>query len=176
MELRGRGVLDTPARGTTSHCGTHPREGGRKTPSHGTFVASFLREQREPASMIKTIRRREFIAGLGAGLIAAPGIVRAEGEPVVIRAGALKLIHSIAPYFYEQFAPARLQGRGDAVREPDRGQERRRHQVGRFRHVRHRRRHARRRGGRAGRGDRRACNKGMAVIAKKDSGSPRSRT
>ena len=32
--------------------------------------------------------------------------MRAEGEPVVIRAGALKLIHSIAPYFYEQFVPA----------------------------------------------------------------------
>src|SRR5258708_39471142 len=56
------------------------------------------------------IRRREFIAGLGAslgaGLIAAPAIVRAEGQPIVIRAGALKLIHSIAPYFYEQFVPA----------------------------------------------------------------------
>jgi hypothetical protein len=52
------------------------------------------------------IRRREFIAGLGAGFIAAPAIVRAEGQPVVIRAGALKLIHSIAPYFYEQFVPA----------------------------------------------------------------------
>ena len=52
------------------------------------------------------IRRREFIAGLGAGLLAAPAIVRAEGEPIVIRAGALKLIHSIAPYFYDQFVPA----------------------------------------------------------------------
>ena len=54
--------------------------------------------------MTSTIRRREFMAGLGAGLIAAPAIVRAEGPPIVIRAGALKLIHSIAPYFYEQFA------------------------------------------------------------------------
>src|SRR6201996_5117226 len=52
------------------------------------------------------IRRRDFIAGLGAGLLAAPAIVRAEGEPIVIRAGALKLIHSIAPYFYDQFVPA----------------------------------------------------------------------
>ena len=52
------------------------------------------------------IRRREFIAGLGAGLLAAPAIVRAEGPPIVIRAGALKLIHSIAPYFYDQFVPA----------------------------------------------------------------------
>src|SRR5215831_2573507 len=53
----------------------------------------------------RTLHRREFIVGLGAGLIAAPAILRAEG-PVVIRAGALKLIHSIAPYFYEQFVPA----------------------------------------------------------------------
>ncbi len=30
----------------------------------------------------------------------------AEGQPIVIRAGALKLIHSIAPYFYDQFVPA----------------------------------------------------------------------
>src|SRR5260370_26202090 len=55
--------------------------------------------------MIKTIRRREFIAGIGVGLLAAPAIVRAAGEPIVIRAGALKLIHSIAPYFYEAFVP-----------------------------------------------------------------------
>src|SRR5258706_2667037 len=51
-------------------------------------------------------RRREFIATLGAGLLAAPAVLRAAGEPVVIRAGALKLIHSIAPYFYDQFVPA----------------------------------------------------------------------
>ena len=56
--------------------------------------------------MISRIRRRDFIAGLGAGLLAAPAIVRAEGEPILIRAGALKLIHSIAPYFYDQFVPA----------------------------------------------------------------------
>ena len=56
--------------------------------------------------MTSRIRRREFIAGLGAGLFAAPAIVRAEGAPIVIRAGALKLIHSIAPYFYDQFVPA----------------------------------------------------------------------
>ena len=56
-------------------------------------------------AITRTLRRREFIAGLGAGLIAAPAILRAEG-PVVIRAGALKLIHSIAPYFYDQFVPA----------------------------------------------------------------------
>ena len=56
--------------------------------------------------MTSSIRRREFIATLGVGLFAAPAIVRAEGEPIVIRAGALKLIHSIAPYFYDQFVPA----------------------------------------------------------------------
>ena len=56
--------------------------------------------------MKRTIPRREFIAAMGAGLIAAPSIVRAAGEPVTIRAGALKLIHSIAPYFYDQFVPA----------------------------------------------------------------------
>ena len=60
--------------------------------------------------MTSGIRRREFIAGIGAGLgagvLASPAIVRAEGQPVVIRAGALKLIHSIAPYFYDQFVPA----------------------------------------------------------------------
>src|SRR4029077_4203945 len=70
----------------------------------------FTRARRSKPSMIRTIRRREFIAGLGSGigtsLIAAPRIVRAEGDPVVIRAGALKLIHSIAPYFYDQFVPA----------------------------------------------------------------------
>jgi hypothetical protein len=56
--------------------------------------------------MTSRIRRREFIAALGVGLFAAPAIVRAEGAPIVIRAGALKLIHSIAPYFYDQFVPA----------------------------------------------------------------------
>src|SRR5260370_11683307 len=84
------------------------------------FVAFFqcnrgARQQRSAAfrgvaSMTPKIRRREFIAalgaGLGAGFLGAPAIVRAEGEPIVIRAGALKLIHSIAPYFYDQFVPA----------------------------------------------------------------------
>lgn len=51
------------------------------------------------------IRRREFLAGVGASLVFSPAVVRAEG-PVVLRAGALKLIHSIAPYFYEQFVPS----------------------------------------------------------------------
>jgi len=55
--------------------------------------------------MARTIRRRDLVVGLGAGLIAAPAIVKAEGAPIVIRAGALKPIHWIAPYFYDQFVP-----------------------------------------------------------------------
>jgi len=51
------------------------------------------------------IRRREFIIGAGAAALAAPTILRAE-EVTVIKMGALKLIHSIAPYFYEKFTPA----------------------------------------------------------------------
>ena len=55
------------------------------------------------------IRRRTLLAGLGAGLLAAPlGLPRpARAQaPTVIRMGSLKLIHSIAPHFYEQFTPA----------------------------------------------------------------------
>ncbi|MCJ2045361.1 NrtA/SsuA/CpmA family ABC transporter substrate-binding protein [Methylobacterium sp. J-078] len=55
------------------------------------------------------IRRRTLLAGLGAGLLAAPlGLARpARAQaPTVIRMGSLKLIHSIAPHFYAQFTPA----------------------------------------------------------------------
>ena len=51
------------------------------------------------------LHRREFVTALGAGLIASPAIVRAQA-PVTIRMGSLKLIHSIAPQFYEKFTPA----------------------------------------------------------------------
>jgi ABC-type nitrate/sulfonate/bicarbonate transport system substrate-binding protein len=50
------------------------------------------------------IRRREFLAGAAAASV-APTVVRAQ-QPTVIRMGALKLIHSIAPYFYQRFTPA----------------------------------------------------------------------
>jgi NitT/TauT family transport system substrate-binding protein len=50
------------------------------------------------------IRRREFLAGSAALTLAAPSIVRAQGT-TVIRMGSLKLIHSIAPHFYERFTP-----------------------------------------------------------------------
>ena len=49
------------------------------------------------------IDRRSLLAG--AALLAAPCLARAEA-PVTIRMGALKLIHSIAPHFYERFTPA----------------------------------------------------------------------
>ncbi len=50
------------------------------------------------------IRRREFLIGAGAAAVAGPAVVRAD-DTVVIKMGALKLIHSIAPYFYEKFTP-----------------------------------------------------------------------
>ena len=54
------------------------------------------------------IRRRDFLAGAAAAM-ATPTVVRAQQQPIVIRMGALKLIHSIAPYFYERFTPAGYQ-------------------------------------------------------------------
>ncbi len=51
------------------------------------------------------IDRRKFLIGAGIATVAAPSIVRAD-DTVVIKMGALKLIHSIAPYFYDKFTPA----------------------------------------------------------------------
>src|SRR5258708_4689174 len=56
--------------------------------------------------MTSRIPPREFIAALGGGLFASPSIVPAEGEPIVIPAAAPKRLHSTAPYFYDQFVPA----------------------------------------------------------------------
>lgn len=53
------------------------------------------------------IHRRTLISGLGAGTalsFAAPHVARAQA-PVTIKVGSLKLIHSIAPHFYERFTP-----------------------------------------------------------------------
>lgn len=50
------------------------------------------------------IDRRTLIAS-GAALLAAPYVARAQA-PVTIKMGSLKLIHSIAPHFYERFVPA----------------------------------------------------------------------
>ena len=59
-------------------------------------------EQRELRRM--GITRRNLIAAS----LAAPAVMRARtaaADTVVIRMGALKLIHSITPYFYERFLP-----------------------------------------------------------------------
>lgn len=53
-----------------------------------------------------TTLRRTFLAAAAALTLIAPlacGVARAEEK--VIKVGALKLIHSITPYFYQQFAP-----------------------------------------------------------------------
>jgi ABC-type nitrate/sulfonate/bicarbonate transport system substrate-binding protein len=50
------------------------------------------------------INRRTFMKA-GAAIIAAPSIARAQSE-ITIKMGALKLIHSIAPHFYQKFTPA----------------------------------------------------------------------
>ena len=54
-----------------------------------------------------SVRRRDLLAGAAASAAAlsAPTVLRAQ-QPTVIRMGALKLIHSIAPHFYERFTPA----------------------------------------------------------------------
>jgi NitT/TauT family transport system substrate-binding protein len=54
------------------------------------------------------IQRRHLLAGAGiaAASLAAPSVLRA--EPRAVRMGALRLVHSMPPYFYERFAPADL--------------------------------------------------------------------
>ena len=52
------------------------------------------------------IRRRQFLAAAAAVAVLPAPFVRAQSQPTVIRMGALKLIRSIAPYFYEKFTPA----------------------------------------------------------------------
>ena len=55
------------------------------------------------------LRRRHLLAGAGfvaAGTLAAPSILRAQTRTV--KMGALRLVHSMPPYFYEKFAPANL--------------------------------------------------------------------
>ena len=54
------------------------------------------------------IQRRRLLAGVGlaAASLAAPSVLRAETRTV--KMGALRLVHSMPPYFYERFAPADL--------------------------------------------------------------------
>jgi NitT/TauT family transport system substrate-binding protein len=62
-------------------------------------VAIFHRERR-----MGGIHRRTVLTW-AASVLSAPYAVRAQA-PVTIKMGALKLIHSIAPHFYERFTPA----------------------------------------------------------------------
>ena len=107
------------------------------------------------------IQRRRLLAGAGfaaATALAAPSVLRA--EPRTVKMGALRLVHSMPPYFYEKLRAGRPQDRDHRVRQPDRRQECRGHQVGRLRHLRHRRRHSGRRRGRARRRRGRALQQG----------------
>jgi len=54
------------------------------------------------------INRRHLLAGAGfaATALAAPAVLRA--QPKTVKMGALRLVHSMPPYFYEKFAPADL--------------------------------------------------------------------
>jgi ABC-type nitrate/sulfonate/bicarbonate transport system substrate-binding protein len=51
-------------------------------------------------------RRTVLGSGLALPFAAALGPVAIADEPVTIRMGVLKLVHSITPYFYEKFLPA----------------------------------------------------------------------
>ena len=52
--------------------------------------------------MTMKVTRRAVLAGVAGAALAAPAIVRAEDK--VLKVGGLRLIHSITPHFYEQFA------------------------------------------------------------------------
>src|SRR5689334_2142563 len=68
-------------------------------------LARSLLPPKQTARETIMIGRRKFMAGAGAALLAPPAVARAE-QTTVIKMGALKLIHSIAPYFYDKFTPA----------------------------------------------------------------------
>ena len=52
------------------------------------------------------LSRRTLIGtGLALPLVGSLG-TRARAEPVAIKMGVLKLVHSITPFFYEKFLPA----------------------------------------------------------------------
>jgi len=56
------------------------------------------------------INRRRLLAGASLaamGTLAAPSILRAQGGQTV-KMGALRLVHSMSPHFYEKFAPPGL--------------------------------------------------------------------
>lgn len=49
------------------------------------------------------LQRRLLLAGAAAATLAAPAVLRAQGKTV--KMGALRLVHSMPPFFYEKFAP-----------------------------------------------------------------------
>ncbi|MBO1041172.1 ABC transporter substrate-binding protein [Brucella pituitosa] len=55
--------------------------------------------------MTSFLNRRQVLVGAALSALSAPTVLRAQ-DTQIIRVGALKLIHSIGPYFYEQFTPA----------------------------------------------------------------------
>src|SRR5258708_22167828 len=52
--------------------------------------------------MTVKMTRRTLLAGVAGAALCAPAIVRAQDK--VLKVGGLRLIHSITPHFYEQFA------------------------------------------------------------------------
>ncbi len=50
-------------------------------------------------------RRATLVAGLSAPFLATPFLARRARADTVVRMGTLKLIHAITPYFYERFVP-----------------------------------------------------------------------
>src|SRR5215510_12178611 len=113
------------------------------------------------------IRRREFLVAAGAAL-ATPAVARVQ-QPTVIKMGSLKLIHSIAPHFYERFTPAGYQVEVVPFESPTEGKNAvvtKSVDVGMFGIA------AATLGAAAGEPITviaSACNRGMAVIARKDS-------
>ena len=114
------------------------------------------------------IRRRDVLLGATAFTLAAPAIVRAQGE-TVLKMGALKLIHSIAPHFYDRFTPAGYKVEVIPLESPTEGKNAvvtKSVDFGMFGIA------AATLGAAAGEpivviGS--ACNKGMAIVARKDS-------
>src|SRR4030088_3162661 len=115
------------------------------------------------------IRRRDFLIGAGAAALARPTVVLAQ-QPTVIKMGALKLIHSIAPHFYARFTPAGYQVEVIPFESPTEGKNAvvtKSVDFGMFGIA------AALLGAAAGEPIvviASACNRGMAVIAKKDAG------
>jgi len=71
-------------------------------------LARLLRALGQPDREALKIQRRRLLAGAGlaAATLATPSVLRA--EPRTVKMGALRLVHSMPPYFYERFAPSDL--------------------------------------------------------------------